>query len=215
MFMNRKEAGGMLGEALKETYGGRDDVTVLALARGGLPVGLQVARGLGVSLDVFLVQKLGVPGQEELAMGAITSGGVRSINPSIIESLNLSESDIEAAVREEEKELRRREKLYRGDTPPADIAGRTVILVDDGLATGASMKAAVRACAKQNPASIVVAVPVASPDVCSDLEDEESVDEVLCLETPQPFGAVGAWYEEFRQVTDDEVAEILSDAQPS
>ncbi len=200
----------MLGDALKEDYGGREDVIVLALARGGLPVGSQVAKSLGSPLDVFLVQKLGVPGQEELAMGAITSGGVRSINPSIVETLHLSESDIESAVREEEKELRRREDVYRGDNHPENIEGRLAILVDDGLATGASMKAAVRACAKQNPASLIVAVPVASPDVCADLEGEESIDEVRCLETPQPFGAVGAWYDEFRQVTDDEVTEILS-----
>jgi putative phosphoribosyl transferase len=201
-FENRTDAGRRLGAALTE-YTARSDVTVLALARGGLPVGSQVARSLRAPLDVFLVRKLGVPGREELAMGAIASGGVRWMNEQIVEAAGVSPEELERVLRRETEELMRRERVYHNGRPPAAVQGRIVILVDDGLATGASMQA-VRLL---HPARVVVAVPVAAPMVRSRLE--EQVDCMICLETPWPFQAVGIWYRSFPQITDEEVREIL------
>jgi predicted phosphoribosyltransferase len=205
-FRNRTEAGRRLAEKL--AYADRPDILVLALPRGGVPVGYEVARALGAPLDVFLVRKLGVPGYEELAMGAVATGGVRVLNDEIVQGLGISEHAIDAAVGREMQELARRERLYRGDRPPPDVAGRTVILVDDGLATGATMRAAIRALRPQHPARIVVAVPTASPDTCEALKAE--ADDVFCVMTPEPFFAVGHWYDDFTQTTDDEVRELLA-----
>jgi predicted phosphoribosyltransferase len=205
-FRNRTDAGRQLAEKLA-AYTDRPDVLVLALPRGGVPVGHEVARALGAPLDVFLVRKLGVPGYEELAMGAVATGGVRVLNDGIVRGLGISEREIDAAVAREMEELARRERLYRGDRPPPDVAGRTVILVDDGLATGATMRAAVAGLRQQQPARIVVAVPTASPDTCEALKAE--ADEMICAITPEPFLAVGHWYEDFTQTTDDEVQDLL------
>jgi predicted phosphoribosyltransferase len=206
-FRNRTDAGRQLAEKLA-AYPDRPDVLVLALPRGGVPVGYEVARALGAPLDVFLVRKLGVPRYEELAMGAVATGGVRVLNDEIVRGLGISEYEIDAVVARELQELARRERLYRGDRPPPDVAGRTVILVDDGLATGATMRAAVVALRQQKPARIVVAVPTASPDTCEALKAE--ADDVVCAITPEPFFAVGHWYEDFTQTTDDEVRELLA-----
>jgi predicted phosphoribosyltransferase len=206
-FRNRTDAGRQLAEKLA-AYADRPDVLVLALPRGGVPVGYEVARARGAPLDVFLVRKLGVPGYEELAMGAVASGGVRVLNDEIVRGLGISEHEIDAAVARELRELSRRARLYRGDRPPPDVAGRTVILVDDGLATGATMRAAVAALRQQQPARIVVAVPTASPDTCEALKAE--ADDVICAMTPEPFFAVGHWYEDFTQTTDNEVRELLA-----
>ena len=205
-FRNRTDAGCQLAEKLA-TYADRPDVLVLALPRGGVPVGSEVARALGAPLDAFLVRKLGVPGYEELAMGAVATGGVRVLNDEIVRGLGIVEHVIDVAVAREMEELARREQLYRGGSPPPDVAGRTVILVDDGLATGATMRAAVAALRRQHPARIVVAVPTASPDTCEALMAE--ADDVVCATTPEPFFAVGHWYEDFRQTTDDEVRDLL------
>src|SRR3954469_12186260 len=209
IFHDRHDAGRQLAARLGE-YAGREDVLVLALPRGGVPVGYEVARELDVPLDVFLVRKLGVPGHEEYAFGAIATGGVRVLDTQLVESLGLPAEWIEAIDAKERRELERRERAYRGDRPPPDVAGRTVILVDDGLATGSTMRAAIEALQEAEPASVVVAVPVADPGVCADLR--RRVDEVVCLATPQPFGAVGAWYEDFSQTSDAEVRELLSRA---
>jgi predicted phosphoribosyltransferase len=206
-FRNRTDAGRQLAEKLA-AYANRPDVLVLALPRGGVPVGFEVARELGAPLDVFLVRKLGVPGYEELAMGAVATGGVRVLNDEIVRGLGISEHEIDAAAARELQELARRQRLYRGDRPLPDIAGRTVILVDDGLATGATMRAAIAAVRQQQPARIVVAVPTASPDTCEELKAE--ADDVVCAMTPEPFLAVGHWYEDFTQTTDDEVRELLA-----
>ena len=206
-FRNRTDAGRRLAEKLTP-YANRPDVLVLALPRGGVPVGCEVARALGVPLDVFLVRKLGVPGYEELAMGAVATGGIRVVNDEIVRGLGISEHEIDAVVARELPELARRERLYRGDRPPPDVAGRTVILVDDGLATGATMRAAIHALRQQRPAGIVVAVPTASPDTSETLKTE--ADDVVCDMTPEPFFAVGHWYEDFTQTTDDEVRELLA-----
>ncbi|MGZ8184161.1 MAG: phosphoribosyltransferase [Methylobacter sp.] len=208
-FKNRIQAGRLLGEALAE-YAKRPDVIVLALPRGGVPVGFEVARMIGVPLDIMLVRKLGTPGQEELAMGAIASGGVCVLNPDIVAVLDISQEDIEAAAATERHELERRERAYRGDQPPAAIENHCVILVDDGLATGASMLAAVAALKQQKPAAIVVAVPVAPPDTVQRLQQE--ADDVVCLATPEPFSAVGCWYREFPQTSDGEVKSLLESA---
>jgi len=189
-------------------YANRPGVLVLALPRGGAPVGFEVARELGPPLDVFLVRKLGVPGYEELAMGAVATGGVRVLNDEIVRGLGISEHEIDAVVARELRELSRRDRLYRGDRPPSDVAGRTVILVDDGLATGATIRAAVQALRQQQPGRIVAAVPTASPDTCQVLKAE--ADDVICAMTPEPFFAVGHWYEDFTQTTDDEVRELLA-----
>jgi putative phosphoribosyl transferase len=205
-FRNRTEAGELLAELLS-AYAGRDDVVVLALPRGGVPVGFAVTEALNVPLDIRLVRKLGVPGQEELAMGAIASGDVCIVQSSIIDALGIPPEAIEAVAQRESREIERREKLYRADRPPVSVQGCVAILVDDGLATGSTMRAAVHALRHENPEKIVIAVPLASRQACRDLEQE--VDEIVCLSTPEPFYAVGIWYEDFRQTTDDEVRDLL------
>jgi erythromycin esterase-like protein/predicted phosphoribosyltransferase len=207
LFRDRREAGRLLAEKLA-AYANRPDVLVLALPRGGVPVAYEVARGLGAPLDVFVVRKLGVPGYEELAMGAIATGGVRVLNDQLVERLGIGEQAIEAIAARERQELERRERLYRGDRPPPDVRGRTVILVDDGLATGATMRAAIEALRQQNPARIVVAVPMASPEACEEMK--EKADDVICAITPEPFHAVGRWYQDFSQTADEEVGILLA-----
>jgi predicted phosphoribosyltransferase len=209
VYSDRTEAGRVLAERLG-AYADRTDVIVLALPRGGVPVGYEVARALHAPLDVFIVRKLGVPGHEELAMGAVATGGVRVLNEQVVRGLGIPESVIDAVAAWELEELRRRERLYRGDRPPPDVRGKTVILVDDGLATGSTMLAAVRALRQQQPARIVVAVPIAAPDTCELLRAE--VDDVVCAVTPEPFYAVGLWYRDFSQTTDEEVRELLAQA---
>ena len=206
-FRNRTDAGRQLAEKLA-AYANRPDVLVLALPRGGVRVAFELARAFGAPLDVFLVRKLGVPGYEELAMGAVATGGVRVLNDEIVRGLGISEHEIDAVVARELRELSRRDRLYRGDRPPSDVAGRTVILVDDGLATGVTMRAAVQALRQQQPGRIVAAVPTASPDTCQVLKAE--ADDVICAITPEPFFAVGHWYDDFTQTTDDEVRELLA-----
>jgi predicted phosphoribosyltransferase len=206
-FRDRGEAGRLLATKLA-AYANRPDVIVLALPRGGVPVGYEVARALGAPLDVFIVRKLGIPGHEELAMGAVATGGVRVLNEPIVRALGIPDYVIDAVTAWERQELERRERLYRGDRPPPAVQGRTVILVDDGLATGATMYAAIEALRRQQPARIVVAVPTAAPEVCDALRAE--VDEVICAITPEPFHAVGLWYEDFSQTTDEEVRDRLA-----
>jgi predicted phosphoribosyltransferase len=206
-FRDRREAGRLLAAQLS-AYASRPDVLVLALPRGGVPVAAEVARALGAPLDVFVVRKLGVPGHEEFALGAIATGGVRVLNEDVVRALRIPDRVIDAVAAKEQEELARRERLYRGDRPPLDVRGRTVILVDDGLATGATMHAAIKALRQQQPARIVVAVPTASPETCDELKRE--VDEVICATTPDPFYAVGLWYEDFSQTTDEEVRELLA-----
>jgi predicted phosphoribosyltransferase len=208
-FADRRDAGRRLAQALA-AYASRDDVLVLALPRGGVPVAYEVARELDAPLDVFLVRKLGTPGQPELAMGAIASGGVVVVNPDVLHALQLPQTTIDAAARREEVELERREKAYRGDRPRPPLADRTVILIDDGLATGSSMRAAVRAVRVQDPRRIVVAVPVGAPSTCDELQRE--ADEVFCLYAPPGFAAVGNWYDDFSQTEDAEVQELLARA---
>jgi putative phosphoribosyl transferase len=208
-FEDRRQAGEQLAERL-DKYAGREDVIVLGLARGGLPVAFEVARALDAPLNVFIVRKLGVPGQGELALGAIASGGVRVVNRNLVSSLGISNDEIEAIAAREQRELERREREYRGDAPPLGVSGKTVILVDDGLATGASMRAAVRGLRQRHPGRIVVAVPTAAPLVCRDFEND--VDEVVCLITPEPFLGVGAWYRDFSQTSDGEVRRLLEEA---
>jgi predicted phosphoribosyltransferase len=210
LFRDRADAGRQLAARLTH-YAGRDDVVVLALPRGGAPVGYEVARALAAPLDVFLVRKLGVPGQEELAMGAIASGGVRVINESVVRSLGVPAEAIEAAAEREELELRRREEAYRGGRPAPDVRGKVAILIDDGLATGATMRAAALALRKLGPARIVVAVPVGAQDTCAALG--EVAHEVVCAHQPTPFYSVGAWYLDFTQTDDDEVRELLREAE--
>ena len=205
-FQDRKHAGKVLVGKL-ERYRDNPDVIVLALPRGGVPVAFEVAKALNAPLDVFIVRKLGVPGHEEYAIGAIASGGVRVMNPDVA-GMRLPESAVEAVVAREHKELERREHLYRGDRPPLELGGRIVILVDDGLATGSTMRAAAIAVKQQKPSRSVVAVPVAAPDTCEQFRAE--VDEVVCAITPEPFRAVGMWYEDLAQTTDDEVHTLLA-----
>ncbi len=205
-FRDREEAGQRLAAALAG-YAGRPEVRVLALPRGGVPVAFQVACALGAPLDVFIVRKLGAPGYEELAMGAIASGGIVVLNDRVIQALGVGQRDIDRVAEAERRELQRREQSYRGGRPGADIAGRTAIVVDDGLATGATMRAAVAALRPQAPARIVVAVPVAARDTCEALRAE--VDELVCLRTPDAFHAVGAWYDDFTQTGDEEVHRLL------
>ena len=208
-FQDRSEAGRVLATGLAK-YAGRSDVIVLALPRGGVPVAFEVARALGAPLDVFLVRKLGLPGHEELAMGAIASGGIRLINEDIVEAYQVTDAEIEAVAAAEQTELERRERAYRDGRPLPPLHDRTVILVDDGLATGATMRAAVLAIRQERPARIVVAVPVAAAETCE--EFLSIVDDIICAETPAPFYAVGLWYEDFSQTTDDEVHELLTRA---
>ncbi len=209
-FRDRNEAGRLLGEELKRRFGHRDDAIVLALPRGGVPVGYQVAQALGAPLDVFIVRKLGVPGYEELAMGAIASGGVRVLNDEVLRYAPVPKSTIDAVAAREGQELERRERSYRGTKPPLDVSGKTVFIVDDGLATGSSMRAAVGALHKMNPRAIIIAVPVAAAETCAELGAE--VDDIVCLQTPSPFRAVGLWYEDFSQTTDEEVHDLLARA---
>jgi putative phosphoribosyl transferase len=208
-FRDRYDAGRFLAEKLTG-FAGRPDLLVLALPRGGVPVGYEVARALDAPLDVFLVRKLGVPGQRELAMGAIATGGVRVLNHDLVRALAIAEPAIEAVAAEEQAELERRERAYRDGRPPPDVRGHTVILVDDGLATGSTMRAAARALRQQDAARIVVAVPVAPPDTCAEFRDE--VDDVVCALMPEPFYAVGLWYQDFSQTSDDEVHDLLARA---
>ena len=208
-FRDRREAGRELAAALRP-FAGRDDVVVLALPRGGVPIGYEVARALGAPLDVFLVRKLGVPGHEELAMGAIASGHVVVVNEPVVRALGIPPAVIDRVAAREDLELERREKEYRGEHPPVPVAGRTVILVDDGLATGSTMRAAAQAVRQLGPSRVVVAVPVAAPETCDEFRNE--VDEVICLFTPEPFHAVGLWYEDFSQISDEEVWELLDRA---
>jgi len=208
-FPNRAEAGRRLVEKL-EQYAGRDDVIVLGLPRGGVPVAYEVAQRLGVPLDVFIVRKLGVPGFEELALGAIASGGVRVLNDDVVRALPNANELVESVTARETAELQRREQAYRDGRPPPELRGRVVILVDDGLATGATMRAAVAALRQLGAAKIVVAVPVGAADTCRELEEE--VDEIVCAMAPEWFQAVGQFYEDFSQTSDDEVRELLARA---
>jgi putative phosphoribosyl transferase len=206
LFSDRADAGRVLAEQLRH-YADRPDVIVLALPRGGVPVAYEVAKALHAPLDIFVVRKLGIPGHEELAMGAVATGGVRVLNDQVVKGLSIPGFVIDAVANWELQELERRERLYRGDRPPPEVRGKTAILVDDGLATGSTMLAAVKALRKLGPARIVVAVPVASPDTCELLK--EYVDETVCAATPEPFYAVGLWYRDFSQTTDEEVRELL------
>ena len=205
-FADRAEAGELLAERLT-AYRDRDDVVVLARPRGGVPVAREVARALGVPLDVYVVRKLGVPGHEELAMGAIATGGVRLLNHDVIEALGIPMSVIDQVAAREQHELARREQAYRGDRGPIALTNKTVILVDDGLATGATMRAAVMAARQQQPARVIVAVPVGAMSTCADLAAE--ADDVVCVRTPDPFVAVGLWYRDFTPTTDHEVRSLL------
>jgi predicted phosphoribosyltransferase len=208
-FQDRQDAGRRLAEKLM-AHANDPDVIVLALPRGGVPVAYEVALALHAPLDVFLVRKLGVPGQVELAMGAIATGGVRVLNEEVVQALGIPEEVIDAVTADELQELARRERLYRGDNPPPDLRGRTVILIDDGLATGSTMRAAVAAARQQQPARIVVAVPVAARSTYDEFRTQ--VDEIVCLFTPEPFYAVGLWYAIFSQTTDAEIQELLARA---
>jgi putative phosphoribosyl transferase len=208
-FRDRSEAGRLLARELQR-YAGRDDVVVLALPRGGVPVGYEVAKALGAPLDVFVVRKLGVPGHRELAMGAVASGGVLVLDEGLIRSLGIGKREIEETVAAELRELERRERAYRDGRDLPELAGKTVILVDDGLATGSTMRAAARAVREHHPAWIVVAVPVAAAETCDEFRGE--VDEVLCAVTPRPFHAVGLWYDDFTQTSDQDVRELLTRA---
>jgi predicted phosphoribosyltransferase len=205
-FQDRFDAGTTLATLLAD-YAGRNDVVVLALPRGGVPVGFEVAKALQAPLDVFLVRKLGVPGHEELAMGAIASGGVQVVNEDVVEALEVPPERIATVAAAEEQELERRLRAYRSDMPPLDVKGKIAILVDDGLATGSSMRAAVQALRRLDPARVVVAVPTAAAETCERLAAE--ADEVVCASTPHPFHAVGLSYRDFSQTTDAEVSELL------
>jgi putative phosphoribosyl transferase len=209
-FRDRTEAGQLLAERLR-SYAGRDDVVVLALPRGGVPVAYEVAKALGAPLGVFVVRKLGVPGHEEVAMGALASGGLVVLDTRLVQQLGLDRHQLERTVAREAEELRRREAAYDGRLDPHELQGKTVILIDDGLATGSTMRAAALAVRDLDPAKIVVAVPVASRETCDAFRDV--VDEIICEMTPQPFDAVGLWYEDFSQTTDAEVRELLARAE--
>ncbi|HEY2144101.1 MAG TPA: phosphoribosyltransferase [Candidatus Udaeobacter sp.] len=211
-FENREEAGRQLAKKL-DKYAGRDDVIVLGLPRGGVPVAYEVAKRLRTPLDVFIVRKLGVPGFEELAAGAIASGGVRVLNEDVVRAIPYAEEAIEAVTAKETTELERREQIYREGRPPPELRDRIVILVDDGLATGATMRAAVKALRQRGAAKIVVAVPVGPPDTCHEIA--EQADETICLSTPAFFQAVGQYYEDFSQTSDEDVRELLSQAAQS
>lgn len=206
VFQDRRDAGRELAKELMK-YAGRPDVLVLALPRGGVPVGYEVAQSLRAPLDIFVVRKLGLPGREELAMGAIASGGIRVLNEEVVRGLRISPHTIDAVARDEEQELARRERLYRGERPPLDVLGRVVILVDDGLATGSTMRAAVAALRQKNPKRIVVAVPVGAAETCREFAEE--ADEAICAKAPEDFRAVGMWYDDFSQTSDEEVHELL------
>jgi putative phosphoribosyl transferase len=209
LFRDRADAGRKLAEALHE-YARRPDVLVLALPRGGVPVAYEVARALAAPMDIFLVRKLGVPGHEELAMGAIASGGVRVLNERVLALAGVDERTVATVAANEQRELDRREAAYRGGRPAPDVRGRTVILIDDGLATGSTMRAAAQALRAQGPERLVVAVPVAAAETCEEFRAE--VDAIVCAATPEPFYGVGMWYEDFTQTTDDEVQALLAAA---
>jgi predicted phosphoribosyltransferase len=206
-FRDRVHAGRVLARAL-EDYKGKPNLLVLALPRGGVPVAFEVARELGAPLDVFVVRKLGMPGHEEYAIGAIASGGVRILNEEAIRGFGVTDAEIDAVTAEEQMELERRERRYRDGRPAPDVRGKTVILVDDGLATGSTMRAAVEALREEGPARLVVAVPTAAPETCEDIAS--LVDEMVCAMTPEPFYAVGLWYDDFGQTTDEEVHDLLA-----
>jgi putative phosphoribosyl transferase len=208
-FRDRAHAGRVLARALL-AYAGRDDVVVLALPRGGVPVAAELARALGAQLDVFVVRKLGLPGHEELAMGAVAPGGVLVLDDRLVRGLGIPDEVLQETVEKELRELERREAAYRAGRPPLDLEGKTVILVDDGLATGATMRAAALALRKYKPARVVVAVPVASAETCDEFRAD--VDEIICALTPSPFHAVGLWYDDFSQTSDEEVRELLRDS---
>lgn len=207
-FRDRRDAGKRLARELAH-YAGRSDVAIFALPRGGVPVASEVALALNAPLDVFIVRKLGLPGREELAIGAIASGGIRVLNHDIIRMLNIPEEVINLVARREMQELTRREQIYRGDRPGMEVRDRTVILIDDGLATGASMRAAIGGLRARQPARLVVAVPAAAREVCDSFKHE--VEEIVCVITPEPFLGVGRWYEEFGQTTDEEVRTLLAE----
>jgi predicted phosphoribosyltransferase len=209
LFKDRVDAGRKLAKELSK-YANRSDVLILALPRGGVPVAFEVAKELNVKMDVFIVRKLGVPGNEELAMGAIASDNIRVLNEDVVRSFQIPDRVIDMVAENELRELERREYTYRGDRPKPEISGSTVILIDDGLATGATMRAAAAALKTKDPAKIVVAVPTAARDTCEFFGRE--VDEVICVATPEPFYGVGAWYEDFSQTTDKEVCELLDKA---
>jgi predicted phosphoribosyltransferase len=208
-FRDRAEAGRLLAERLRE-YAGRDDVVVLGLPRGGVPVAYEVAKELDAPLAVFVVRKLGVPGHEELAMGAIASGGLLVLDERLVRALGIDEAQLERTIATELRELERRQAAYGDGRDPPELAGKTVILVDDGLATGATMRAAALAVRRLDPARVVVAVPVAAEETCDQFRDV--VDEIICEVTPRPFRAVGLWYDDFSQTTDDEVRELVGRA---
>ena len=208
-FADRTDAGKLLAARLAQ-YAGGADVIVLALPRGGVPVAFEIARALSAPLDVFLVRKLGLPGHEELAMGAIATGGIRVLNEDVVAGMAVPQTVIDAVARQEQLELERRERLYRGDRPAPDLRGLTVILVDDGLATGATMRAAIAALKKLEQCRIVVAVPVAPRSTVKEIEKD--VDEVVCVFSPEPFDGVGRWYQDFSQTTDQEVRSLLNRA---
>lgn len=211
-YEDRRHAGQVLAEALNH-YKGRTHLEILALPRGGVPVGYEVARALGAPLEVFIVRKLGVPGYEELAMGAIASGGAQVLSRPLILRLGIPEKAIASAIAREREELARRERVYRGERAPLQLQGKTVILVDDGLATGSTMRAAAAGLQALKPARLVVAVPVAARETCEELAGE--VDEVVCAATPDPFVSVGSWYEDFTQTEDDEVHALLAQSAAS
>ena len=209
-FFDRTDAGRELAAALSPHYAGRGDVLVLGLPRGGVPVAYELATALDAPLDVFVVRKLGLPGHEEFGIGAIASGGVRVVDDSVLRAYGIDPATLEDITRRERQELGRRERLYRDDRPFPVVRDRTVILVDDGLATGSTMRAAVAALRVEGPRSIVIAVPVGAPETCQAMA--ELVDDIVCLETPEPFYAVGLWYEHFDQTEDDEVHDLLERA---
>jgi putative phosphoribosyl transferase len=209
LFSDRVEAGRVLASKLSK-YKGRPETLILALPRGGIPVAFEVASALGLPVDVFVVRKLGVPGQEELAMGAIATGDVQVINYAVVDEFRIGQSTIDAVAQKEREELQRRETLYRGDRSPRTIQGKTVILIDDGIATGSTMRAAIAALRQIGPESIIVAVPVAAADTCRELSAE--ADEVICADTPTTFFAISQFYRKFEQTTDEEVRDLLARA---
>jgi predicted phosphoribosyltransferase len=212
LFRDRREAGRKLAHELA-AYANRTDVLVLALPRGGVPVAYEVARALNVPMDIYVVRKLGVPGHEELAMGAIAPNGVRVLNQDILQKLQVPPEAIDTVARAELQELQRREHAYRGGRLAPTLRGHTVILIDDGLATGASMRAAIAGVRAQNPAQIVIAVPTAALETCEALAP--LVDKVICANTPEPFDGVSRWYDDFAQITDEDVHTLLEASHPS